>query len=413
MPRYSKEIENAEEYPFPKVGKISKEVEKRDGIPIINARIGIPDREAPQVVKEAMAKYILQEKSTYGYPCDVHPERGIPELMDAIIQHYDDVHGVDLKPENIAVTSWSKGTLHNLPRLYGDGHSIVLNFLSSLLSLFNLRLGGSGNGVVPEPIYPAYEGGVNFSNHRIRRIPTYKKSGWLPRFEFEKNDTFLFFCDPNNPTGTVANESYYDELLDDMKRADVGGIFDKAYKNFVFDGSEPAISITQISDLMDYGYEVDSLSKEKNFVGIGGGCIVSSKENIDRWFKLADKFSQGVPWFIQKTMVEALTNPEVKKEMSEYMKELKERRDTFAKGLNDLGLKCEVPKATPYLFPEVPKGYDDENFVLNTLIGKAHVAAMPGSYFGKSGSGHVRFTLYVEKPQIVEALRRIDEIREW
>jgi hypothetical protein len=47
--------------------------------------------------------------------------------------------------------------------------------------------------------------------------------------------------------------------------------------------------------------------------------------------------------------------------MGQYMKELKERRDIFVRGLNDLGLRCELPKATPYLWVRAPEGHDDED----------------------------------------------------
>ena len=84
--KFSSLLDSLPDYPFQKVARISREVEKRDGIKVINARIGIPDREAPEAVKEALAKYALEENSTMGYPCDTHPERGIPELIDAIIE---------------------------------------------------------------------------------------------------------------------------------------------------------------------------------------------------------------------------------------------------------------------------------------------------------------------------------------
>ena len=56
---------------------------------------------------------------------------------------------------------------------------------------------------------------------------------------------------------------------------------------------------------MESGYEVVSLSKHYNFVGIGLGWIVSSKENIDTWLKFSGQFSQGVSWYKQKAGVEA------------------------------------------------------------------------------------------------------------
>jgi aspartate/methionine/tyrosine aminotransferase len=148
-------------------------------------------------------------------------------------------------------------------------------------------------------------------------------------------------------------------------------------------------------------------------VGIGLGWIVSSEENINRWLKLSSQYSQGVEWYKQKAGVVALTSPDVKAEMQEYFKKLKERRDIFVKGLKELGLGTEIPKATPYLWIKVPEGYGDEDFVLNTLIKKAHVALMPGSYFGENGTGYMRATLFLSKTEIEEALYRISQVKTW
>ena len=81
--------------------------------------------------------------------------------------------------------------------------------------------------------------------------------------------------------------------------------------------------------------------------------------------------------------------------------------------MNELGLKVELPVATPYLWIKVPDGYDDEGFVLNRLIDKAHVALMPGVYFGENGKGYCRATIFLTKEKIYEALDRISRIRDW
>lgn len=379
----SSELKDLPPYPFSEFAKFCSGVEKKDAISIIRATIGIPDREAPEAVKQSMSKNIRQKKSTYAYPIDEHGENGTPELIDAIIADYDEKHGADLKPENIAVTSWTKEVLHNLPRLLEKGRIQI-----------------------PVPIYPAYIAATLLAGHTIKKIPTSAENGWIPEFEFESNDVAFYFCDPDNPTGRIADRNYYEELLDKMKRNDVTGFIDKAYKDFIFDPNVKSVSIAEEPDLMDHAYEIVSLSKHYNFVGIGVGWIVSSEENINKWLKLYGQFGQGVEWYEQMAAVEALTNPEVKKEMQNYMQELKNRRDVFANGLNKIGLKTEVPKATPYLISKVPDGYDDEDFVKNELVKKAHVAFMPLSYFG--GKGHTRETIYISEENITEILRRIE-----
>jgi aspartate/methionine/tyrosine aminotransferase len=390
--KFSPSLDRIPDYPFRKVGKISRDVESRDGIKVINARIGIPDREAPQAVKEAMSRYVLAANSTLGYPVDAHPERGIPELVEAIIEDYRRKHGVALKPENIVVTGWDKEILHNIVRLFEKGRVYI-----------------------PDPVYPAYEPAAVLAGHDVRRVRTSPGTGWLPEFRFagEENPVAFYFCDPNNPTGAVADCAFYLSLLEEMKSAGVTGIFDKAYKDYVFDVDTRPVSITEVPGLMDRGFEIVSFSKHYNFVGIGLGWIVSSEDNINRWLKFSSQYSQGVEWYKQKAGVVALTSPDVKEEMQAYFKELKERRDVFTAGLLDLGLKVEIPRATPYLWIQVPEGLSDEDFALNILIDKAHVAFMPGSYFGENGRGYMRATLFLPQKEITEALDRIRKVKSW
>jgi len=375
-------------YPFAKVGKISKQVEQRDEKKVIGLRIGIPDREAPESVKEAMAEFIRRKNSTYGYPCDVHPPQGIPELVNAIIRHYHEKYGSNLKPENIFVTGYTKPVLHNLARVFSKGKIIV-----------------------PDPIYPAYEGGVILSEHEMKMAETNEKTGWLPVFDFEEGDVALYYCDPNNPTGSIAGKDYLVDLSGKMRKRNVTGIIDRAYKDFLFDSDVKPVSITQIPGMMENAFEVVSFSKHYNFVGIGLGWIVSSEDRIKEWMKLDENIFQGQPWYHQMAGAFALESPAVKEEMQRYWEELRERRDLLTKGLNELGLKAEKPKATPYIFFKVPEGYGDEDFILSVMINKAHVAFMPGSYFGKNGKGYARATIYNKKEAIEEGLEKIARTR--
>ncbi len=390
--KFSPLLDRIPDYPFRKVGKISREAEQRDGVKVINARIGIPDKEAPRTVKEALAKAVLTENSTLGYPCDVHPERGIPELIEAIIEDYRVKHGARLRPENIMVTGWAKEVLFDMPSLFAPGTILI-----------------------PDPVYPVYEAATVLTEHKPLRVGTSAASRWLPDFNFKAadNPVAFYFCDPNNPTGAVAGKEYYQSLAKQMKSADIIGIFDKAYKDYVFDSKTKPLSITQFPEMMERGYEIVSFSKHYNYVGIGLAWIVSSEDNINRWLKHSGQHSQGVEWYKQKAGAETLTSPTIKAEMQEYLKELKVRKDIFTKGLQELGLKVELSAATPYLWIKVPAGFDDEDFVLNTLINKAHVALMPGSYFGASGRGYMRATLFLSLTEIEEALERIRKVKSW
>ncbi|MSQ23551.1 MAG: pyridoxal phosphate-dependent aminotransferase [Chloroflexi bacterium] len=389
MPSYASFMENLPVYAFARVARKSQEVAQRDGVAVINARIGIPDKEAMPTVKRHMEEAVREADSTLGYPVDMHPERGIAALREAIQADYKERHGVDVPDECIMVTGWSKEVLHNLPRMF------------------------RGNAVIPEPVYPAYVGAAIAAGNPIRLVPMSAEGGWLPEVKLQSDDAYMFFCDPNNPTGSVADRPYYDGLAGQLKATDTIGIFDKPYKDYVFDASVKPLSIAQIPGMMDHGYEVVSFSKHHNFVGIGLGWLVSSPENISQFNRFYGHIWQGVPLYHQKAGLVALTDPAARAEMKAYMDELTDRRRLFVDGLNQLGLRCDTAPATPYLWIKVPEGRNDEDFVLETILGRAHVAFMPGSYFGQSGSGYMRATLFLPEEKINEALGRIAAVRDW
>ncbi len=333
---------------------------------------------------------ILKKGSTHNYPIDGYPARGIDELVDAIRQHYKDRHATEVKPEQICVVGYTKPILQSLPRIFRGGR-----------------------GLVPDPVYPAYEGGILLDRRKETKVPTNESTGWLPEFQFDNSSAFCYFCDPNNPTDAVADLKYYEQLVDRLRAHDAFLIADKAYKDFRLDPSVNPVSITQVPELMDNAFEVVSFSKHYNMVGMGLGWVVSSEENMNKWIKFWEITSQGVPWVFQKAGEFALTSPRVKNEMEKYMAALNLRADALVTGLNELGMKSEKPKSTPYVWFKVPEGYDDKEFVLKKTIPEAHMAFMPGSFFGESGKGYARATLYTSEEDIVGAMKRLKSVRDW
>jgi aspartate/methionine/tyrosine aminotransferase len=98
--------------------------------------------------------------------------------------------------------------------------------------------------------------------------------------------------------------------------------------------------------------------------------------------------------------------------MNAYLDELRVRQKTMVDGLNSLGLRTQPSAATPYLWVEVPRPFQDEEFVID-LVERAHVAFTPGSYFGHNGRGYFRATLFMTQQKIEEALERMSKARTW
>jgi LL-diaminopimelate aminotransferase len=76
------------------------------------------------------------------------------------------------------------------------------------------------------------------------------------------------------------------------------------------------------------------------------------------------------------------------------------------KGMEDLGIKAKAPKATFYVWAEVPAGYTSASFVSH-LLENAGIVATPGNGFGDPGEGYFRIALTVSSERLQEAVDRI------
>ena len=85
------------------------------------------------------------------------------------------------------------------------------------------------------------------------------------------------------------------------------------------------------------------------------------------------------------------------------------RRDVLIEGLDKAGWKVEKPKATMFVWAEIPESFrkmGSLNFARH-LIQEAKVAVSPGIGFGEHGDGHVRFALIENEHRLRQATKGI------
>ena len=87
------------------------------------------------------------------------------------------------------------------------------------------------------------------------------------------------------------------------------------------------------------------------------------------------------------------------------------RRNVLVEGLNEIGWKTDLPKATFYIWAKIPEKYCDltcMDFVKKLI--EIGVIITPGTGFGRYGEGFVRFALTQPVERIKEALERINKL---
>ena len=111
---------------------------------------------------------------------------------------------------------------------------------------------------------------------------------------------------------------------------------------------------------------------------------------------------------IQEAGIEAFSRFE--HPSSEIIQVYERRRDLLLKGLREIGLELDPPKATFYFWIEVPRGYTSAQFA-TLLLEKAGIVATPGNGFGEAGEGYIRMALTVDESRLKEAIERLKRIK--
>jgi aminotransferase len=94
--------------------------------------------------------------------------------------------------------------------------------------------------------------------------------------------------------------------------------------------------------------------------------------------------------------------------MKAMREQYQRRRDFMVRRLNEMGLKCHLPRGSFYVFPDISaSGMSEKDFALG-LLQSERVAMVPGSAFGANGAGFCRACFATGYDQLIEATNRIE-----
>jgi LL-diaminopimelate aminotransferase len=150
--------------------------------------------------------------------------------------------------------------------------------------------------------------------------------------------------------------------------------------------------------------EFHSLSKTYNMTGWRIGMAVGNAEMVNALLTVKSNLDSGVPQAIQQMGIEALgTSSEwIDRRNAVYQG----RRDKVLKALRSIGLHVDPPKASLYVWANVPDGYTSAEFT-ERLLDECDVVVTPGTGYGRYGEGYIRLSLTIEDDQLEEGLRRL------
>jgi LL-diaminopimelate aminotransferase len=266
--------------------------------------------------------------------------------------------------------------------------------------------------LVPSPGYPVYRVSTLFAGGTPYFLPLRKENGFLPNLsqipeEVAKKAKLLFINYPNNPTSAIAERPFFEEAVAFARRYQIIVCHDAAYSEVAFDGYRP-LSFFEIEGAKEIGIEFHSLSKTFNMTGWRIGFAVGCPEIISVLGRVKTNIDSGIFQAIQEAGTEALNHFDTP--LPEIIKIYEKRRDVMVKGLREIGLEVEWPKATFYLWIQVPRGYTSTQFA-TLLLEQGGIVATPGNGFGEAGQGYIRMALTVEETRLREAIERLKQIK--
>ena len=186
-------------------------------------------------------------------------------------------------------------------------------------------------------------------------------------------------------------------------------VHDIAYAEIVFDGYK-APSILQVEGAKDIAVEFYTLSKSYNMPGWRIGFMCGNKKLVNALSRIKSYLDYGTYTPLQVGAIAALEGPQDCVEDIRLM--YKSRRDVLCKGLNEIGWSVTPPKATMFVWAEIPEKYKSLGSLefSKILLNEAKVAVSPGIGFGKHGDDFVRFSLIENEQRARQAVRSLKNI---
>ena len=357
------------------------------GVDLIDLGVGDPDIPTPSAIVEKLIES-ASKPVNHRYPSS----SGMPEFRAAVADWYQRRFNVRLDPGTEVVSLiGSKEGIGNMAVAFVDPGDIVL---------------------VASPCYPVYHIGTAFNGGKNYFLPLKKENQFLPDLDSIPTGVagqakLLWINYPNNPTAAVANREFFSQVIDFAHRHNVIVCHDAAYTEMGFDEYRP-MSFLELDGAKEVGIEFHSLSKTFNMTGWRIGMAVGNSELVAGLAQAKSNLDSGIFQAVQEAGIEALQLGDALVEP--IRKIYQERRDILVDGLRAVGLDCDKPQASFYLWVTVPKGFSSADFTAK-LLDEAGVVTTPGNGFGEAGEGYVRFTVCVEKKRLKEVAERIRQVK--
>lgn len=361
----------------------------------INLSQGFPDFDPPHEMLDALAKVAYE--GPHQYPITF----GAENFRQALAKKQGKAIGRTIDPETeIVVTcGGTEAMMCAMMTICNPGDKVMV--FSPFYENYGADAILSGAAPIYIPLVP----------------PEYTFDLGLIEKGFQDGAKAIIICNPSNPCGKVFSREELMQIGELALRYDAFVVTDEVYEHMVY-APYRHTCMASLPGMYDHTITCNSLSKTYSITGWRLGYLIGPEEVIEAAKKVHDFLTVGAAAPLQEAAVTGLNFPDSYYE--NLLKIYTEKRDYFLKGLDEIGLKHNVPQGTYFVlidiqeFLDLPQfsGWTDMEFC-EWMIRNIGVAAVPGSSFFKDEVNHlIRLHFARKKETIDEALRRLAKMKE-
>ncbi len=374
MSRITKKAQEIPPFIVMDVLERAHELEKQ-GREIIHLEIGEPDFPTPECICQAAVSAMNRGETHYTHSL------GIPQLREAICEHYLNTYGVEVTPDRVMVTSGTS---------------------PALFMIFSAVLDPGDQIILSDPHYPCYPNFARFIGAEPVFVKGYESEGFQMRPGDVKKamgprTRAALINSPSNPTGNVLSQERMAQIAD----LGIPVVSDEIYHGLVY--GEDAHSILEFTD---NAFVLNGFSKLYAMTGWRLGYLICPSDFIRPLQKIQQNFFISAGSLSQWAGLAALkqAGSDVERMKSIY----NERRLYMIARLRELEFGLPVdPMGAFYVLADAGRFSGDSFAFAFELLENTGVGTSPGVDFGKNAEGHIRFSYANSLENIKEGLDRI------
>ncbi len=255
--------------------------------------------------------------------------------------------------------------------------------------------------MMPNPMYQIYLGAAITAGGKPYLQPCTPETGFAPDIasitaDVWRDTAFVYVCSPSNPTGWVADEAYYTQLLNLAEKYDFYVLADECYSEIYY--ADKPVGLLEVAQHMGNArYKrclvMNSLSKRSALPGLRSGLIAGDADLIKKFSKLRSYTGPATPLPLQHVAAAAWDD---EKHVQQHLKIYRDSLDAFFEVYGG-----QAPAGSFFVWLPVK---DEEAFVQKAYAEQA-IKLLPGSYLAaednrglNAGTGYVRLAL-VDGPE--------------